>query len=390
MLVQLLKHGSEDLLSELFRRHQFDPGAFPSSQKARSAFNKTIFWQLATEESGPLPALTQAAERIDALADGRFDWIFARLGAKSTQTSWKSLDGWNRALWFLLNEEELLEQIERKASYEQYSTQRNKHTRFKTRPGVVLNEHRDVVTAFETQLKLIYQKHDGSGLFADTDIAPDVNREGKRASLVSVGISQLPSSVERITDTGERRTEVIRKITDVHVTYDDLTGELFVVASRGGYPVRKSVAQAFASYILGIDEAPVLLVADRFHLTPLLTPELLASLNDVPLKGIDLIELHIEHPDYAGTAMTFRETTGLPADLLDHLFGESAAFVSISSASLRLHFDVSDDDGPEPKPLVATFNADGSTTLRGDLMHELQIRTLAPATWQLVAEAHHD
>ena len=76
VLVQLLKHGSEDLLRELFRRHNFDPGTFPTKAKARLKFNAEIFGRLAFQESGPFPELTRAAERVDALADGRFDWIF--------------------------------------------------------------------------------------------------------------------------------------------------------------------------------------------------------------------------------------------------------------------------------------------------------------------------
>tara|TARA_R110002126_G_scaffold69715_12_gene175861 strand:+ start:4880 stop:6061 length:1182 start_codon:yes stop_codon:yes gene_type:complete len=385
VLVQLLKHGSEDLLRELFRRHNFDPGTFPTKAKARLKFNAEIFGRLAFQESGPFPELTRAAERVDALADGRFDWIFARIGAKTADQSWQNFDSWNRALWFLLHEPELLERIERKASYEQYSTQRNKHTRFQTKDGAGFNRDREVVASFETQLKLIYKKHDGSGLFAETEIETGEGRDGKPQNLISVGISQLPASLEHINEKGERKTEVVRKITDVHVTYDSLTGELFVVASRGGYPVRKSVAEAFATYILGIEDAPVVIAAERFRLDRLLAPEYLAPLPDIDLKGIDLIELHIRHPDFDGTAMTFRDTTGLPADLLARLFGESAAFVSITSASVRLHFDVSDDDGPEPKPLVATFNADGSTTLRGDLSQERRIREAAPQAWGLIA-----
>ena len=383
VLVQLLKYGSADLLAELFRRHGLDAGNIPLQRKARARFNADIFSRLAFREEGPFPELTKVAERVEALAEGRFDWIFARLGANADSQIWQELDTWNRALWFLLYEPELLERIERKASYEQYSTTRNKHTRFLTRPGAEFNRDRDIITAFGNQVQLTYKKHDGSGLFVETNFEPSEDRKGAPLQLISVGVSQLPSSVEHITGGGERRTDVIRKITDVHVTYNDGSGELFVVASRGGFPVRERVAEHFARYILGIEEAPVVLSADRFQLTPLLKPDDLPPLEGVALKGIDLIELHLKHPDFGSTAMTFRDTTGLPSDLNTRLFGDASKFVTITSATIRLHFDEVGDGRPEPKPLVVTFNADGSTTLRGDLSHELQIREVAPRSWGL-------
>jgi hypothetical protein len=382
--LRLLKKADAELLGTWLTAKGLAHSGVPAENAARTEFAAKLYFDAAdTGSEAHFDAVTEAG-RICAMAEGRFDWVFARQARDLDGLPSHELTGLDRSLWTALYHSEAFEQVERRISYNHFSNTPKKHTRFSTKSQIEPGFDTQAIAAFEAAVKDIYRSHDFSGRHAATQPEHVRDAQGKPVYLVTVTLSQTPKAVARFDENGEARDDALLLATTLHASYEAETGEMYVTASRGGFPVREKVADAFSRLVLGVDEKPAILKSEQLDLRSLITPSELAPIDGVPLDGIDLIEVSLTHPSHEGTSMNFRNADGLPSDFLTSLFGDKALLVDLKSVSLRLHFDA-DISGKSalPEQMTVTFNKDGSTSLRGGEPIEQLLRDHAPLLWKL-------
>ncbi|MEQ3744986.1 MAG: hypothetical protein ABNH53_01955 [Henriciella sp.] len=380
MLAVVLRNVRFDLLKAWLHERHINHNQAPSDAQTQREFAGKLYLEL-LDDSASYARLANDAKRIEALKDSRFDWLFARTLPQDLTMRIETFAGRDRALWLLLNEPELFERIERRASFTHYANAKTKHTRFETVANIAFNPTHQQRADFEAAIQSIFRKHDGSAKFAEIEVEELPTLNGRRSDLVTVRLSRLPNAIEHFSEDGDRRSDAMRQVTDVHIAYESETGSLFVASSRGGYPVRMEASEAFASILLGVTAKPTVLKGERFNLNRLPNAAELPLLADVHMKAIDLIELIIRHPSLENARMQLRDTEGLAADVMDTLFGEFASLADIESATIRVYFEAPEDGDTEPKPMNITLNADGSSNLRGDDPLELAMRDALPKLW---------
>lgn len=382
--LRLLKSADADLLETWLSSKSIVHNGVPSGKNARTEFASALLLEAIGASSDAYVNAVTEAGRIDTLSKGQYDWAFARHAGDLDELSSAELTGLNRSLWTALHHPNTFEQIERLVSYNHFANTRTKHTRFKTLSNVSPELESDAIAAFEAAVQSVYRTHDFSGRHAETEPERIQDYDGKSIFLITVTLSQTPKSVARFDDSGEARDDALLLATTLHASYEVNIGEMYITASRGGFPVREKVAEAFAELILGVDEAPAILKSEKLDLRPLLNVSKLAPLEDVPFDDLDLIEVSLTHPSLEGTSMVLRNPDGLPADFLETLFGERASLTALKSVSLRLHFDHGNSKRSGlPAQMTVTFNQDGSTNLRGGQPIEQILRDRAPHLWNL-------
>lgn len=167
-LSQLLRNGGTVLMAELLRRHKFEFEPAPAEKKHRRHWAAETLLDLYDTAEVRLAELAEDAQRAMALSEARFDWLFVRTAGSDQGAAWRNLTGLDRSLWFLLNDLDKFEQIERRASYETLTSQRKRHTHFIASPGLSVLADAKRIGDFESEVQSLYRQHDGSGRHAET------------------------------------------------------------------------------------------------------------------------------------------------------------------------------------------------------------------------------
>ena len=377
-----LRNVDSGLLAAWLSTHNIPHDEVPVDKAERKKFAGDLYLSLidnATHYAG----MAKDAERIDDLKSSNFDWLFADVIPDDINPVYFEYSDRDRVLWLLLNQAELLEAIERRASYAHYTSTKKRHSQFLTEPDVIVEPSDAQIGDFETDVKAIFGAHDGSGTYSVTeqDMMPKLG--GASLNMITVSLSRLPDSIEHFSEDGSLETESMRRVTDTHVAYELSTGTLYVAASRGGYPVHQSIAEAYASKILQVDTTPTVRKAERLNFEAFKKVDDLPLLADVNMESVELVEVELRNPTLGTTAVSVRNTDGLPEDALKKIFGAKANLTNILSVKVRLHFAADTEDGSTPRPRVVTFSADGSTSLREDVEIDKTLSERLPVLWRM-------
>jgi hypothetical protein len=384
-LGSLLRNGAADLAALLLSRHHLNAEQPPSDKKLRSKWAGALLFGLQDTADARLAGLTEAARRISGLAESRFDWMFVSTARPAGDAVWLRLNNLDRSIWFFLTDLETFEKIERRASYERLSGQKNKHSRFCVPAEVPVRMNDHAIGEFETAVQKLYRQHDGSGLHADTSPDKSQTPDGNPLHLITVALSQLPTAQPEFTEEGELDTRAVQRVTEVQASYEPATGNLFVTTTRGGYSMRFEIATEFAQIMLGLDRAPEVAEADQFDLGAVLA---VADLPDVP--GFEFEELHLAeaefcHPDRASTVVSLRDGQGIDSALIE-TFGAGETPLRILSLTYRIL--CRPVGAQKAKWIRVKLNEDGSTSLKGDVKLDHELREKIPELWGLRQPGH--
>ncbi len=381
----LLRNGAADLVSALLSRNGLEIDSPPADKKLRAKWAGALVFGLQEVADIRFAGLTEQARRIFGLSEARFDWMFVRTAGADERAEWLGLNSLDRSLWFFMSDLGTFEQIERRASYERLSGQRNKHSRFSVPPAVPVRKDPGIIDSFEKAVQKLYRRHDGSGLHAETSPDESQTPDGNILQLVTVALSQLPSSQPEFTDKGELDTRAVQRVTEVQASYEPATGNLFVTTTRGGYSMRFEVAILFAQMVLGVDQAPEVAEADLFDLGAVLA---VADLPDVP--GFEFEELYLAeaefcHPDRASTVVSLRDGDGIDAALIEAFRSDSTP---LRILSLTYRILCRPAGALKANWIRVKLNEDGSTSLKGDVKLDYELREKIPELWGLRQPGH--
>jgi hypothetical protein len=384
-LGSLLRNGAAGLVTLLLSRHGLNTEQPPAEKKLRSKWAGGLLYGLQEAADARLAGLAEDARRISGLAEVRFDWMFVSTARPADDAVWLRLNTLDRSTWFFLNDLETFEKIERRASYERLSGQKNKHTRFCVPTEVSVHMSEATIGQFETAVQKLYRRHDGSGLHAET--LPDKSQtpDGNALHLISVALSQLPTAQPEFTDEGDLDTRAVQRVTEVQASYEPATGNLFVTTTRGGYPLRFEVATKFAQMMLGLDQAPELAEADQFNLGAVLDVADLPNVPGFEFEEMYLAEAEFCHPDRASTVVSLRDGGGIDAGLIE-TFRTGSEPLRILSLTYRIL--CRPVGAQKAKWIRVKLNEDGSTSLKGDVKLDHELREKIPELWGLRQPGH--
>lgn len=379
-LIRVLSKGAPEHVKALLARNDLDGQPPTSTGKARGIWSNALLLDLRTHADSRLVGLTEDAKRIVALSEGRFDWLFINKASPNDGLPPPERDSLDRSLWFLLHDPETFEEIERRASYERYTAQRARHTHFHAPKGLTLRTDRIAMSRFESAVQARYRAHDGSGLHAVTTPDDGLTPNGDTLHLVTVSLSQLPTAQEEFSNEGKLATRPVRKVTEVQTSYEPGSGDLFVTATRGGYKLRFQVAALFAEFLLGVDEPPEVAPAEAFKLNGALDPAELPAIPGFEFEAVHLVEAEFVHPESAGTFVSLNKADGIEASLV-RSFAPVGENLRVLSLTFRIHCRPA--GASKTKWLRIKLNEDGSTSLKGDVKLDYELREKIPALWGL-------
>jgi len=379
-LIRVLTKSAPEHLAALLSRHHLKSEPRPSDTKTKAVWANALLLQLRIEADTRLAALTEDARRIASLAEARFQWMFVRIAGPDNTAEWFGFDDINRSLWFLLHDEATFERIERRASHELHVGQRSRHTRFCVPVAVSVRSDAVTIGKFEAAVQSLYRRHDGSGLHAETSPDDSLTPDGNALHLVTVALSQLPTSQAEFSEAGELDSRAVQRVTEVQTSYEPISGNLFVTTTRGGFAMRFEVATLFAQMLLNLDQAPEVAKADQFDLGAALA---ISDLPDVP--GFEFEELYLAeaefcHPDCPSTVVGLRDGQGIDPTLLEG-FGPTGAKLRILSLTYRILCRPTGE--AKAKWIRLKLNEDGSTSLKGDVKLDYELREKIPGLWGL-------
>jgi hypothetical protein len=129
-LSKLLRNGNTDLIAELLRRHEFEIDPAPADKRQRKQWAANTLLSVYDAPNLQLAGLTEDAQRAVTLSEARFDWLFYGTAGFDQGAAWHNCTDLDRSLWFLLNDLDAFERMERRASYETLTSQKTRHTHF--------------------------------------------------------------------------------------------------------------------------------------------------------------------------------------------------------------------------------------------------------------------
>jgi hypothetical protein len=385
-LLRVLKTSSSELLVRWLDGFDVKAGLVPSGAKERRSWARAFVGDLKDGAADALARLVHDAKRIALLSEARFDWMFSTSSPCFGDLQADDLGGFDRALAWRVYDEEAFEAVERRIIHENLSHQKRRHTKFQSAVGLNPQPASEQVGRFEHEVQELYRDHDGSGLYAATEVDRSTTPAGGVLHLVTIDLSQLPVPQDEFSRDGELDSRSVRKVTEVQASYEPETGYVFITTSRGGFSIRERVATVFARHILGVQEDPAVILKERFELSGALNPKALPPLEGLPFEEIDLVETELVHPDFGtGTVLSLRSSDGIDPSVIERLASEHHAERRVLSVTFRLKLSAPGSD----KPNLVRFrlNEDGSTSLKGDVPYEQIIRDELPRVWKLLRPA---
>ena len=379
-LIRVLTKSETDLAEALLFRRQLGAGPAPLDAKARGIWAYALLMELRAQADNRLADLTEDTKRVISLSEARFDWLFVRTARPNDGAEWLRFDTMNRSLWFLLNDQETFEKIERRASYELHTSQKNRHTRFCVPAELSARADDETIGIFEKTVQKLYRQHDGSGLHAETDPDDSLTPNGDALHLVTVSLSQLPSSQAEFSEKGELDTRPVQRVTEVQASYEPVTGDLYVTTTRGGYSIRFEIATLFAELVLGLKEAPAVAEANQFDLGAIVATTELPAVPGFEFSELYLAEAEFCHPDRSSTVVSLRDGEGIDAALIE-AFCPAGTQLRILSLTYRILCRPAGTH--KAKWIRLKLNEDGSTSLKGDVKLDYELREKISELWGL-------
>lgn len=379
-LSKVLKVSSAELLASWLKVRARD---IPSESKERKRWAQTFISDLKAKVDPALADLVHDAKRIMLLSEARFDWVFSRFRPDYGELGDEDLGGIDRALACMVSDIETFDAIERRITHENFSHQKQRHTKFQSQVGLQPNPTTMLIARFEHEVQELYRNHDGSGLHASMEVDEAATPDGGALHLVTIYLSQLPAPQDEFSSDGALGNRPVRKVTEVHASYEPKTGFVFVTTSRGGFPIRERVASCFARSVLGVDEDPTVVLGERFELFDALDPESLPDVHGLPFDEIALVEAEMQHPEFgSGSVLTLRNAEGIDQGVIKQLVPGDREKPRVLSVTFRI--SLSEVSSSKPRYARFRLNIDGSTSLKGDVPHEQLIRDRLPKAWRIL------